>query len=154
MSGAGGEPRVEVAVLDRQRAVRVDRARIERLAARTLGRVGRGAAQVAVVLVGERRIRDLNRRWRGVDRATDVLAFAQHEGAGAGLHPEVLGDVVICVPAAVRQGREAGHGTAAEIDLLVVHGLLHLAGHEHEGDPAGGRAMRRLEREILRGVRR
>jgi probable rRNA maturation factor len=145
--------RPEVAVEDRHRGARVSRRRIARLAARALALEGAPGGQAAVRLVGDRAIRTLNRRWRGVDRATDVLAFAQREGPGGHLHPELLGDVVIAVPTAARQAREAGHSLAAEIDLLVVHGVLHLLGHEHEGDPAGGRRMRGRQRAILRGWR-
>jgi len=60
---------------------------------------------------------------------------------------------VICVPVARRQAREAGHCLAAELDRLAVHGLLHLSGYEHEGDPAAARAMRRREDAIIRGWR-
>lgn len=147
----GAAPPVEIA--DRQRALRVSRARLARLAARALRRLGCAEAQVSVLLVGDRRIRELNRRWRGADRATDVLAFSQREGAGGALHPELLGDVVISTAAAARQAREAGHSPAAELDLLLVHGILHLAGYEHEGDPAGARAMARRAAAILRGWR-
>lgn len=139
-----------VTVVDRQRATRVDRTRILRCATRTLDALGLAAAEVAVILVADRRSRELNRRWRGVDRPTDVLAFSQREGRGGALHPEVLGDVVISVATAARQAREAGHSLAAELDLLLVHGILHLAGYEHEGDPAGARAMRRREKSLLR----
>lgn len=143
----------EVEVVDRQRATRISPVRVGAFAEFALERLRLHGAQVTVLLVGERAMRALNRRWRGLDRPTDVLSFSQREGEGGGLHPEVLGDVVVCVPVAKRQAQQAGHCLAAELDRLVVHGLLHLAGYEHEGDPAGARAMRRREDAIIRGWR-
>ena len=119
-----------------------------------LERERRTGAQLTLMLVGDRAMRDLNRRWRGKDATTDVLSFSQREGEGGGLHPELLGDVVISVATALRHAREAGCCQGAELDRLVVHGMLHLLGYEHEGDPAAARVMRRREAVILRGWRR
>ena len=83
---------------------------------------------------------------------TDVLAFSQRE-AGGGRHPEVLADIATCVPAARRQAQEAGHCRAAKLDRLAVHGLVDLAGYEHEDDPVAARTMRRREDAIIRGWR-
>jgi probable rRNA maturation factor len=147
-----GEPRSRV--VDRQRGWKISPVRVEVFAEFTLERLGLHGSQVTVLLVGERAMRALNRTWRGRDRVTDVLSFSQREGAGGGLHPEVLGDVVVCVPVARRQAGEARHCLAAELDRLVAHGLLHLAGYEHEGDPQAARRMRRREAAIIRSWRR
>jgi probable rRNA maturation factor len=152
MSGRRSSP--EVTVVDRQRAARISPVRVAAFAEFALERLGLFGTQVTVMLVGVRAMRGLNRRWRGQDRPTDVLSFSQRKGEGGALHPEVLGDIVICVPVARRQAREAGHCLAAELDRLAVHGLLHLAGHEHEGDPAAARAMRLREDAIIRSWRR
>jgi probable rRNA maturation factor len=143
----------EVEVVDRQRASRISPVRVGAFAEFALERLGLFGAKVTVLLLGERAMRGLNRRWRGLDRPTDVLSFSQREGEGGGLHPEVLGDVVVCVPVAKRQALEAGHCLAAELDRLVVHGLLHLAGHDHEAGPVAARAMRRREDAIIRSWR-
>jgi probable rRNA maturation factor len=144
---------VEVAVVDRQRAARISPVRVSAFVEFALERLKLHGAQVTIVLVGERAMRALNGRWRGKDRPTDVLSFSQREGEGGALHPELLGDVVICVPVARRQAREAGHCLAAELDLLAVHGLLHLAGYEHEADPVAARAMHRRANAIIKGWR-
>jgi probable rRNA maturation factor len=146
-------PPCEVDVVDRQRVSRISPVRVGAFAEFALERLRLHGAHVTVLLVGERAIRALNRRWRGLDRPTDVLSFSQREGQGGDLHPEILGDVVVCVPVAKRQAEQAGHCLAAELDRLVVHGLLHLAGYEHEGDRAAARAMRRREDAIIRGWR-
>ena len=149
----GGTGGGAIAVIDRQRSARVDRERIVRTVAHALRREGLSRGEVTVLLVGDRRIRELNRRWRSLDRPTDVLAFSQTEGPGGRLQPAVLGDIVISVATAARQARAAGHSLARELDLLVVHGVLHLAGFEHESGPAGARRMRRREAAILAGWR-
>jgi probable rRNA maturation factor len=114
--------------------------------ARTAPRSARGA--VTLALVGDERVRALNRRYRGVDRVTDVLSFATdrsgHQGFG---RTRFLGDVVIATGVAARQARAAGHSLGTEYRLLALHGLLHLLGYDHERD--GGR-MARLEASLRR----
>jgi probable rRNA maturation factor len=91
-------------------------------------------AEVSLVLCGDAEIKKLNRRWRGFDRATDVLSFPQMEGEMVPQPkqaPLVLGDVVISIPTARRQAKEAGKELNDELALLWVHGLLHLLGYDH-----------------------
>ena len=76
----------------------------------------------------------LNRDYRGKDRPTDVLAFAMSEGEGGGLHPDLLGDVVISLETAARQASERRKTIASEVDFLLAHGLLHLLGYDHQTD--------------------
>lgn len=97
----------------------------------------------AVRLVGDRSMRAFNRDFRGADKTTDVLSFPGEAGPD-GRH---LGDVVISVPQAVRQAREHGHAPSREIRRLVLHGLLHCLGYDHERD---GGEMEQLERRLRR----
>jgi len=90
----------------------------------------------------------LNRTHRGVEGPTDVLAFSLREGPLSHLTPELLGDVVISVDSARRQGRQAGIGLRAELALLLVHGILHLLGYDHAGG-AERRRMWRKQRAVL-----
>lgn len=83
---------------------------------------------VSVLLTGDGAIRRLNREFRKKDKATDVLSFPAAAGRA------VAGDVAISVETAARQAREQGHALAAELRILVLHGLLHLAGFDHESD--------------------
>jgi probable rRNA maturation factor len=94
----------------------------------------------------------LNARYRGIDRPTDVLAFAMREGAFAYLHPQVLGDVVISAETALRQARARRHSVAQELTRLLIHGTLHLLGYDHEVSPAAARLMRAKERELWKLV--
>src|SRR5215472_4786340 len=86
--------------------------------------------QVSVLLTTDRNIRRLNRQFRGKDKATDVLSFPAGV-AGAG---EFAGDLAVSVPTALRQAREQGHALGVEVKVLILHGLLHLAGFDHERD--------------------
>jgi probable rRNA maturation factor len=141
---------MEVTVKSFQRSHRVDRERVRRTAERTLAALGRGDGNCAVVFVGNRRIREMNRRYRGVDTVTDVLSFPQEGPAGSAAEAE-MGDVVISPSRAAEQAAGTGRTLREEIDVLVVHGILHLAGYDH-GTPADRREMDRLQRKVLRSV--
>ena len=109
---------------------------------------GRRAGEVAVVLADDARLRDLNRRWRGLDRTTDVLSFGYDEGGDA----EVDGDIVVSLERVRAQARRFRVGPGRELARVVVHGALHLAGLDHEA--AGERRrMRAREDRVLRGLR-
>jgi probable rRNA maturation factor len=97
-------------------------------------------------------MRTLNRRYRGKDETTDVLSFSLREGRFASIQPDMLGDIVISIPVAARQARKEGHSIAREIDRLLVHGLAHLLGYDHERGPREARRMARKELALLKGL--
>jgi probable rRNA maturation factor len=135
---------LRVLVLDRQRGRRVNRARLLRVlraAARELDVDG----EVSLVLTGDRAVRALNARYRGKDAPTDVLSFPG-EGGEAG-----LGDIVISVETAARNARWRGRTLPRELDVLALHGFLHVLGHDHETDDGTmDRLEARLRRRLLR----
>ena len=94
-----------------------------------------GPCALGIAFVDETRMRALNSEHRGLDEVTDVLAFPldERDELPPGLERQ-LGDVVVCFAQAERQAAEAGVETFAEVRILVVHGLLHLLGHDHESD--------------------
>ncbi len=141
--------------LSRQRgAPRLDARPLRRAAERLLEELGLGERELSVLLTDDRRMRELNRDYRGQDRPTDVLSFSQLEGEGGGLCPELLGDVVISLTTARRQARERGVPLAEELRALLVHGVLHLAGYEHEGvEPGRARRMRAEAARLLARLR-
>ena len=110
-----------------------------------LGALDRPEASLSILLTTDGRIRTLNRRWRSVDHATDVLSFPAHHPPGSG--PD-LGDLAISLDTARRRAARAGRALGAEVDRYLVHGLLHLVGHDHVR-PADARAMARVEDELL-----
>ncbi len=106
-------------------------------------------AELSVLFVGDRAMRTLNRVWRGKDRTTDVLSFSLREGPFSDIQPGLLGDIVISVPAADRQARAAGQPFTRELERLLVHGLVHLLGYDHERGPIEAERMRRKERQLV-----
>jgi probable rRNA maturation factor len=105
---------------------------------------------VSVLIVGDARMRALNRAWRGRDRATDVLSFPSEpaESRRPKAESRVLGDIAISLDTARRQAREGGWPLATELRRLLAHGLLHCLGHDHER-PDEARRMARAERALL-----
>ena len=94
--------------------------------------LGLPEAELSVLFIGDRAMRTLNHAWRNRDKTTDVLSFPLREGRFPHIQPDMLGDIVISVPVAVRQADEAGHSLTVELERLLVHGLLHLLGYDHE----------------------
>ncbi|HZI94991.1 MAG TPA: rRNA maturation RNase YbeY [Patescibacteria group bacterium] len=97
---------------------------------------------VAVVFADDEMLRDLNRRYRGKDRSTDVLSFPTDE-------PEHLGDIVVSSETTRRQGRRRRHGARHEAKILLIHGFLHLLGYDHEVDDGEMEALERTLREEM-----
>jgi probable rRNA maturation factor len=97
-----------------------------------LERIGEQRAEVHLVLTSDEQIRELNRRYRSINRATDVLSFPDGDMLPSGRR--LLGEVVVSVETARRQGEKLGHGELRELCELVLHGTLHLLGYDHERD--------------------
>ncbi len=145
-SGIGPAPvssGLEVVLLNRQRHRRVRPDRLRRLledAARSLGVSG----EVALVLTRDPAVRELNARYRGKDKPTDVLSFPGPGGTAG------LGDIVVSVDTAERNARRLGRTLQRELDVLALHGFLHVLGYDHETDDGTmDRLERRLRRELL-----
>lgn len=120
----------------------------ERIAAAILECLGRADAELSVALVDDERMRGLNRDWRGKDATTDVLSFSQVEGETMSSGVDLLGDVVISVPVLERQAADGGWTVDEELARLLLHGVLHLLGFDHESDE-DARAMRLEEGRIV-----
>jgi probable rRNA maturation factor len=132
-----------VAIINRQRKHPINRKRVQSLIERLADRYGLGDADVAVVYVGTRAIRTLNRTYRKKDAPTDVLSFPVGRRGPDGRF--ALGDIVVSVPIAARQAKERGHALGREIEILILHGFLHLAGFGHGAGPSSEeRSLRRL----------
>lgn len=124
------------------------RAFVEAVVRQTLAAEGELNVEVGVLIADDETIRQLNRQYRGVDAPTDVLAFAMREGVDAHLHPELLGDIVLSLPTALRQAKEAGHSLARELALLAIHATLHLLQYDHVED-ADAALMEQRQHELL-----
>ena len=120
---------------------------MRRVTGRLLRLLDEDGAEVCIGLVGDTRMRRLNRTYRNQDRTTDVLAFAYRE-AQTGVSP-LLGDVVISVPTARCQAKARNHSLDEEVLRLLIHGLLHLVGYDHERSKWQARRMHRKETELF-----
>jgi probable rRNA maturation factor len=107
-------------------------------------------AELTVVLVDDPAIHELNRRYRKKNAPTDVLAFAMREGLRVPGDEHGIGDVVISLDTAERQARRRRKTIAAEVRTLLIHGVLHLLGYDHEKSEAEAKRMRARERALAK----
>ena len=112
---------------------------------------GRGVPQAFVRIVNAQTMIQLNHHYRGKDYATDVLSFTAPEPFQ---RLGQLGELVICLPTLRKQAKEQGHPVGHELEVLLVHGVLHLLGLDHELGPKEAALMARWEEKILRGLSR
>jgi probable rRNA maturation factor len=141
-----------ISVLNRQGQVPVDRRKIGAAARRILKTLGYDGYELTVVLVDDREITRLNRRYFRRNRPTNVISFPMMDGTPVSLRAKILGDVVISAETARRDAREAGEKAEEELLFLMIHGILHLAGYDHEGSAAERRKMEAKEREFLEAL--
>jgi probable rRNA maturation factor len=138
---------VAVPIAIRWKKKPVDRARLARLVRTVLAGEGRRGTRVGIVLTDDAVLRRLNADFRGKDRVTDVLSFpADADDSEDGKY---LGDIAVSLERAAEQAPRFGNRFPAEVDRLVVHGVLHLCGYDHHS-PADGRRMKARERFYTR----
>jgi probable rRNA maturation factor len=112
-------------------------------------------SELAITIVGDGGIRVLNRQYLGKDRPTNVISFALNEGECSGLNPDVLGDVVISAATAAREATEGEITFFERLSFLLLHGILHLAGYDHErSGPDEAARMEEKEQELFALLRR
>lgn len=138
---------------DAIRGSRVDVARLRRAANAILRGIGQSKAELSVALVDDASIAELNGQYRAKPRPTDVLSFSLVEGDFADHRGGMLGDVVISVETAAAQASERHRGLDETVARLLVHGVLHLIGHDHEDDDEA-REMQAEERRLLKALPR
>ena len=132
-----------IEVVNRQRKVRVDPDRWLSFSEKALSAVRKKSAHATIAFVSDRQIKELNRRFRGIDKATDVLSFPAADETTS--ETTNLGDIAISLERAAIQARENQLTLDEEIAQLILHGLLHLCGYDHETDQG---EMNRLELKL------
>jgi rRNA maturation RNase YbeY len=135
-----------------QRKFAVSPERIRSWAASALAGLGLKEAELGLLLVGDRKIRELNRHFRKTDRSTNVLAFPI-ETAPPENRPYLLGDVVISVETAAREAAEAEVPLDERLKVLLIHGILHLNGLDHERSFQDSKRMAGEERRLLKSIK-
>lgn len=126
-----------IEVVNRQRRFKVDTEAWTTFATKALAAIGKDQSSATIAFVSDKRIRELNRQFRSIDKATDVLSFPAD-----GPNELNLGDIAISAETAATQAKENGLSFDDEIAQLILHGLLHLSGYDHETDNG---EMNRLE---------
>jgi probable rRNA maturation factor len=139
-----------VDVVKRVAGRKVSAAKIKRTAQKILVLLGQKNAELSLALVGNEEIRELNRRYRNKPTPTDVLSFPADELTGP--RARLLGDVIISVEQAEAQAKRAQRTLEAEVEWLLIHGILHLLGYDHERSAKEAKIMRALEKKITRAL--
>ena len=121
--------------------------RLKKVALAILDLVGQKNTELSLALIGDREMQQLNAQYRGKDYATDVLSFPID--AAVALSTPLLGDVIISVDKAAVQARELRRTLDKEMITLLIHGIVHLLGYDHERSTQDARIMTRLEKKIL-----
>ncbi len=162
---------MEIAVKNSQRSIKVKPDKVKKIVRCALQNLSEGGrirgcnlasglsfdtsgAVISILFVGDEKMRELNRTYRGIDRTTDVLSFSQLEGPSPSEEAADLGDIVISPAQAKRQAAEIGKSLDQEIALLLIHGLLHLIGYDHEKNRYQAGKMRQKEKELLSAVQK
>ena len=133
---------------DRQTIVDIDLTRAKHSLGTILKALGKEDREVSLTFVDDEGITDINRQYLDRNYPTNVIAFAMNEGEFGNINPAVLGDIVISTETALRDAQAGDLSPEDEIDYLMIHGVLHLLGHDHES-PGEAEKMRRKEREIF-----
>ena len=131
-----------IEVVNRQRRLQIDTRAWSNFATKALAVIGKNESSATIAFVSDKKIRELNRQFRGIDKPTDVLSFPSD-----GPDESDLGDVAVSVDTAAVQAKENGLKFDEEIAQLILHGLLHLSGYDHETDNG---EMNRLELRLRR----
>jgi len=119
------------------------------VAARILADLALPDAELSILLVNDIQIQELNRRYLHRDKPTNILAFPMRKGEFSSLHPHLLGDLAISVETAQRQSNRFGLDDMEMVILLMIHGILHLIGYEHEGKKKGAREMALKQKQLF-----
>lgn len=120
---------------------------LKKITAAILKALERSHAELSIVLVGDKEMRPLNAKYRKKNKTTDVLSFPADYRTFAG--PVLLGDVIISVEEARRQAKERSHSLKTEMVTLLIHGILHLLGYDHERSPQQAKIMANLEVKLI-----
>ena len=133
-----------VEVVNRQRSCKVPSRNWSDLGKNILDQIGREGSSATIAFVSDRKSRELNRMFRGIDKPTDVLSFPSGDSGSE------LGDIAVSIETAKIQARQNGLSLDREIAQLILHGLLHLCGYDHETDNG---EMNRLELQLRRRLK-
>jgi len=141
---------MSISIQNRQKLLSVDLGRVRRSLKRILKELCCKDSEVSLLLVDDDQIREINKNYLQRDRPTNVISFAMAEGAFGEVHPEILGDIILSVETAARDAMACDIDFMDEVEFLLIHGLLHLLGYNHENvESSEAEKMKKLERELF-----
>ena len=141
-------------IRNKQKKLKINTSKVRRTVNKILALLDLVGKEVSVLLVDNESIREINKKYLGRDTATNVISFAMAEGLHGSVNPALIGDIVISVEKALTDSRRSGMPMEDEIDFLLLHGILHLIGYEHEIDETGAQRMKAKERELFFSLKR
>jgi probable rRNA maturation factor len=144
-----------ILIENRQKKIPINRRQIRSSLGRLLKRLGLEEREVSLLLVDNDEIREINRLYLDRDHPTNVISFAMSEGDYGDINPQLLGDIIISVERAMSEGESSGLSLKESLDYLMIHGLLHLLGYNHEsGDANEALLMEDKEKELFQHLNR
>lgn len=139
-----------ILIANRQRKLKLDTRKIRNIIHQILNLLQIKNSEISILFLDDKKIRELNRTFLGRDRPTNVISFSQREWQSPKTHYDLLGDVVISVETASREAHNAGIPLDDELTYLLIHGILHLLGYDHEsGNEENSKLMREKECELF-----
>jgi probable rRNA maturation factor len=144
------EGSMSISIQNRQKRQRVDTGRLRRSLKRLLKELNCKDVEISLLLVDDDQIREINRTYLKRDRPTNVISFSMTEGSFGHIHPEILGDIILSTETAARDALRGHLDFMDELEFLLIHGLLHLIGYNHENTVAEEtEKMKIRERELF-----
>jgi probable rRNA maturation factor len=141
---------MSISIQNRQKQQKVDVGRVRRGLKRLLKELDCEGSEISLLLVDDDQIREINKNYLKRDRPTNVISFAMTEGKFGDVHPEILGDIILSVETAARDAMACDIDFMDEVEFLLIHGLLHLLGYNHENvESKEAKKMKKLERELF-----
>ncbi|MBI3805538.1 MAG: rRNA maturation RNase YbeY [Nitrospirae bacterium] len=143
---------MQIFIQNKQRTHRINQRNISKWLRQILLLQKCEKAEIGVIFVNDRQIRTYNRDYRRKDKPTDVLSFSMREGMGGALHPEFLGDVMISLERSAEEASMYGRAPNEQLLILLIHGVLHLLGYDHERSSQEARRMQRREHLLFKRI--
>jgi probable rRNA maturation factor len=141
---------MKIQIENRQAEIKIERRKIRGTVLQILKILNCADKEVSISFIDDENIRQLNKQYLGRDSATNVLSFSLREGECGDINPQILGDIIISVQTAQRDAVKGKLSIEQEIDFLLIHGILHLLGYNHENTtPKETNIMRQKEKELF-----
>jgi len=141
---------MEILIDDRQKEYKIVKAKLQKRAQAVLNALGSPEGELSILVVDDSEIKTLNKNYLNRSGPTNVIAFPMKEGDFSDINPQLLGDVVISIETAGREALQSGISTEERFTQLLVHGILHLFGFDHEKSEQDARKMEKKSNELLR----